>query len=290
MSLAYHVCHDNRHGPQGASFLCTNGTIFNQETFNCDWWFNVDCNQAVSFYSLNSDPNFNPYFKKPAEVIQYKSENLPKLHKPKLASNLLLESQVSPTFSKSSWPEAPTFPNFMFFSSEKGHPEPANPIQKNVLAPVVSHPPGEVKARTKVERTASFSAPKTIQDSENRFSNDAGRPEIKSERTILPSGSKQSFEMEEKIEKSQEILRKFEDSSESINIKKKSTILPTPSPSGRRVLRRRKRPRPNGPISATVSESTRRKSAYKKEPKSEISDVDIPEGAILDFEWGQRTS
>merc|ERR1712183_728222 len=24
-------------------FLCPNGTIFNQEYFICDWWFNVDC-------------------------------------------------------------------------------------------------------------------------------------------------------------------------------------------------------------------------------------------------------
>ena len=28
------------------SFLCPNGTIFNQEYFICDWWFNVDCAEA----------------------------------------------------------------------------------------------------------------------------------------------------------------------------------------------------------------------------------------------------
>ena len=28
------------------SFLCPNGTIFNQEYFICDWWFNVDCSKA----------------------------------------------------------------------------------------------------------------------------------------------------------------------------------------------------------------------------------------------------
>lgn len=32
---AYHVCHDGREGHQGASFLCTNGTIFNQKEFTC---------------------------------------------------------------------------------------------------------------------------------------------------------------------------------------------------------------------------------------------------------------
>lgn len=46
----YHVCHDGREGEQGASFLCTNGTIFNQAEFACDWWYNVDCGQATSLY------------------------------------------------------------------------------------------------------------------------------------------------------------------------------------------------------------------------------------------------
>ena len=37
------------------SFLCPNGTLFNQQYFICDWWFNVDCSQAQTFYSLNAD-------------------------------------------------------------------------------------------------------------------------------------------------------------------------------------------------------------------------------------------
>ncbi len=28
------------------TFLCPNGTIFNQEYFICDWWFNVNCPDA----------------------------------------------------------------------------------------------------------------------------------------------------------------------------------------------------------------------------------------------------
>ncbi|XP_069168746.1 uncharacterized protein [Procambarus clarkii] len=63
----YHVCHDDRYGPKGAQFLCTNGTLFNQETFNCDWWYNVDCSKAASLYSLNLDPEHNPYYQKPYE-------------------------------------------------------------------------------------------------------------------------------------------------------------------------------------------------------------------------------
>ncbi|XP_020817005.1 uncharacterized protein LOC110190724 [Drosophila serrata] len=61
---AYHVCHDGREGHQGASFLCTNGTIFNQKEFACDWWYNVKCEEATSFYNLNADPEHNPYFPK----------------------------------------------------------------------------------------------------------------------------------------------------------------------------------------------------------------------------------
>ncbi|XP_071439639.1 uncharacterized protein [Hetaerina americana] len=62
---AYHVCHDGREGPQGASFLCTNGTLFNQQEFTCDWWYNVNCHDAPTFYSLNLDPLKNPYVPKP---------------------------------------------------------------------------------------------------------------------------------------------------------------------------------------------------------------------------------
>jgi len=41
--------------PNGAStgFLCPNGTIFNQQYFVCDWWYNLDCSQQQNFYSLN---------------------------------------------------------------------------------------------------------------------------------------------------------------------------------------------------------------------------------------------
>ncbi|TRY62198.1 hypothetical protein TCAL_02114, partial [Tigriopus californicus] len=35
------------------SFLCPNGTIFNQEIFTCVWWFNFDCQTAPDFYGGN---------------------------------------------------------------------------------------------------------------------------------------------------------------------------------------------------------------------------------------------
>merc|ERR1712203_372861 len=34
------------------SLLCPNGTLFNQQYFICDWWFNVDCSQAEDLYGL----------------------------------------------------------------------------------------------------------------------------------------------------------------------------------------------------------------------------------------------
>ncbi|KAA0194022.1 Cuticle Protein CPAP1 [Hyalella azteca] len=60
----YHVCYDDRYGDQGAAFLCTNGTLFNQVTFSCDWWYNVDCQDSIAFYDLNLNPEVNPYYRK----------------------------------------------------------------------------------------------------------------------------------------------------------------------------------------------------------------------------------
>lgn len=43
----FHICSDDGTGNLlKYSFLCPNGTIFNQENFVCDWWFNVDCSEA----------------------------------------------------------------------------------------------------------------------------------------------------------------------------------------------------------------------------------------------------
>ena len=49
---AYHVCADDGGGEGGKlkySFLCPNGTLFSQQYFICDWWFNVDCSQVKIF-------------------------------------------------------------------------------------------------------------------------------------------------------------------------------------------------------------------------------------------------
>lgn len=44
---AFHICSANGEGGLSKyTFLCPNGTIFNQAYFICDWWFNVDCAEA----------------------------------------------------------------------------------------------------------------------------------------------------------------------------------------------------------------------------------------------------
>merc|ERR1719373_609649 len=50
----FHICTaDGAGGLAQYSFLCPNGTIFNQNYFICDWWFNFDCAEAEGLYSLN---------------------------------------------------------------------------------------------------------------------------------------------------------------------------------------------------------------------------------------------
>ena len=46
----FHVC--GRTGEK-YSFLCPNGTLFNQNYLTCDFWYNSDCSEAERFYSVN---------------------------------------------------------------------------------------------------------------------------------------------------------------------------------------------------------------------------------------------
>ena len=53
---AFHICAaDGIGGLTKYSFLCPNGTLFQQQYFVCDWWFNVDCSTAQDFWSLNEE-------------------------------------------------------------------------------------------------------------------------------------------------------------------------------------------------------------------------------------------
>lgn len=48
----FHVCQT---GGQQNSFLCPNGTIFNQKVFVCDWWHNVQCTDSTDDFRLNAN-------------------------------------------------------------------------------------------------------------------------------------------------------------------------------------------------------------------------------------------
>lgn len=37
------------------SFLCPNGTLFNQSVFVCDWWMNVNCQESQQLFSNNNE-------------------------------------------------------------------------------------------------------------------------------------------------------------------------------------------------------------------------------------------
>ena len=51
---AFQICvADSLGGLNKYSFLCPNGSLFDQQYFICDFWFNVDCSQAETLYSLN---------------------------------------------------------------------------------------------------------------------------------------------------------------------------------------------------------------------------------------------
>merc|ERR1711862_677263 len=53
---AFHICTADGAGSLAKySFLCPNGTLFNQNYFICDWWFNFDCATAEDLYSLNDE-------------------------------------------------------------------------------------------------------------------------------------------------------------------------------------------------------------------------------------------
>jgi len=47
------------------SFFCPNLTLFNQQYFVCDWEYNVDCNSAPQYYSLNE-----ALYKSPEKIYQ----------------------------------------------------------------------------------------------------------------------------------------------------------------------------------------------------------------------------
>jgi len=57
----FHICQLRENGQvQQDSFLCPNGTVFNQQYLVCDWWYNFDCATAQDFYSVNEQIGIVP--------------------------------------------------------------------------------------------------------------------------------------------------------------------------------------------------------------------------------------
>jgi len=53
---SFHICaNDGNGGLLKYSFLCPNGTVFNQAYFICDWWFNFDCSTTEDLYYINEE-------------------------------------------------------------------------------------------------------------------------------------------------------------------------------------------------------------------------------------------
>ncbi|KAJ8678713.1 hypothetical protein QAD02_014500 [Eretmocerus hayati] len=47
----FHICDNGRK----ISFLCPNGTIFQQSQLICDWWFKVDCSRSAELYEQSAE-------------------------------------------------------------------------------------------------------------------------------------------------------------------------------------------------------------------------------------------
>ncbi|CAL1285493.1 unnamed protein product [Larinioides sclopetarius] len=68
----WHYCQpDGRHD----RFLCPNGTIFDQITRVCNWWFNVLCDDSLSHYDINFD-----LYREPVKTTVSQSLDVPYHH------------------------------------------------------------------------------------------------------------------------------------------------------------------------------------------------------------------
>ncbi|RLU15009.1 hypothetical protein DMN91_012896 [Ooceraea biroi] len=65
----FHICDNGRK----ISFLCPNGTIFQQSQLICDWWFKVDCSKSTELYEQSAE-QLAEEEKKRADARKMKSE------------------------------------------------------------------------------------------------------------------------------------------------------------------------------------------------------------------------
>ncbi|ROT76068.1 hypothetical protein C7M84_005349, partial [Penaeus vannamei] len=96
----FHICH--RNGRQD-SFLCPNGTVFNQKYFVCDWWYNFACEDAPFFYPVNAAighpgvPLHKDVLEADIRASRYVSDRITVTPRPPLYVTLLLRCTILPS-------------------------------------------------------------------------------------------------------------------------------------------------------------------------------------------------
>lgn len=96
----WHYCQpDGRHD----RFLCPNGTVFDQLTRVCNWWFNVHCDESLSLYDINFD-----LYREPLKIP---SQSLDETSYHPAASQVLDKAPYQPHSSPSHPKSVDTVPN-----------------------------------------------------------------------------------------------------------------------------------------------------------------------------------
>lgn len=115
------------------SFLCPNGTLFNQAVFVCDWWMNVDCQNSQQFFNNNNEQFENlrlgPQLMKDIKKM-LTHPMLNPYDKNAMKSNLIVMQDYKPPFGQ-------LFPNGALLAGPERAPNnvfvPAKQIQQNLI-------------------------------------------------------------------------------------------------------------------------------------------------------------
>uniref|UniRef100_A0A2A4J250 Chitin-binding type-2 domain-containing protein n=1 Tax=Heliothis virescens TaxID=7102 RepID=A0A2A4J250_HELVI len=115
------------------SFLCPNGTLFNQAVFVCDWWMNVDCQNSQQYINNNNEQFENlrlgPQLMKDIKKMLTHPMRNP-YDKSAMKSNLIVMQEYKPPFGQ-------LFPNGALLAGPERAPNnvyfPAKQIQQNLI-------------------------------------------------------------------------------------------------------------------------------------------------------------
>lgn len=106
------------------SFICPNGTVFDQRTFVCNWWSNVDCESSGVFYELNLQIGSTTA---PSVSASLSSSSFT----PQLAQQAVVAEKPRPTFG------LPTIQPSNFLAPPR-EPVVAQPLQLSVIGQSVT--------------------------------------------------------------------------------------------------------------------------------------------------------